>query len=243
VRRGADSVPAYFVSDVHLRLDRPGRARRFAQWVESLSPADPVTIVGDLCDFWFASRQRRADPMACAGLKALKGFAEQGGSITIMPGNHDVWLGPFYEKALGARFVGEPLEVQAFGLRVHLVHGHLLGARGRWKAALESRVFLRAFELVPGRLAHGLEARLEQSDARWRAESDRRHLEVYRCYADKLVDSADVVVFGHIHRPCDDPSRKPRLFVLGGWRSGESYLKIDESGPILVVGADQLEPP
>ena len=125
-------MPAYFVSDVHLRLDRPERSRRFARWVEGLRPGDPLVIAGDLCDFWFASRQRRADPLACEGLRALADFRARGGSTTIMPGNHDTWLGPLYERALGARFVPEPLEVEAYGRRVHLVHGHLLGARSAW---------------------------------------------------------------------------------------------------------------
>jgi UDP-2,3-diacylglucosamine hydrolase len=236
-------VPAYFVSDVHLRLDRPERARRFARWLERLAPSDPLTIVGDLCDFWFASRQRLADPMTCAGLKALRAFADQGGSITILPGNHDVWLGSFYEQSLRARFVHEPFEVQAFGLRVHLVHGHRLGARSRWKGALESQTFLRAFAHVPGPLARGLEAMLEQSNEQVRARSDRRHLEVYRRYADQLANRADLVVFGHIHHPHDDRSRPPRLIVLGCWLVGESYLKIDEQGASLVVEEGQVNRP
>jgi UDP-2,3-diacylglucosamine hydrolase len=243
MRRGALPVPAYFVSDVHLRLDRPDRALRFARWVERLSADDPITIAGDLCDFWFASRQRHADPMACPGLKALRAFTARNGSITIMTGNHDLWLGSFYEQTLGARLVREPLDTQVYGLRVHLLHGHLLGAGSLWKAALESRMFLRTFRLLPDGLAGRLEDLLEQSNEQRLAESDRRHLKAYHRYADQIGDRADLVVFGHIHRPRDESSRQPRLIVLGGWRTGQSFLKIDDSGATLVVGTDHQEPP
>ncbi len=50
---------------------RPARSgRRLARLVDRLGPEDSLTIVGDLCDFWYAARQHRADPMDCAGLAA-----------------------------------------------------------------------------------------------------------------------------------------------------------------------------
>src|SRR3712207_6912867 len=63
-----------------------------------------------------------------------------------------------FRSALGARFVPGPRDVELFGLRVHLVHGHRLGARRAWKGVMEGRAFLRAFGLAPDPLARGLEA-------------------------------------------------------------------------------------
>jgi UDP-2,3-diacylglucosamine hydrolase len=235
-------VPAYFVSDVHLRLDRPDRGQRFAQWVSRLLPSDTLVIAGDLCDFWFASRQRGRglDPLLCPGLKALAQRVSQGGSVSIMIGNHDPWLGPFYEEVLGARLVAEPFELEAHRLRVHLVHGHLLGARSFWKAAMESRAFLLGFGLAPGFVARGLERLLKQTNDLRRAASDRRHLAMYRRYADQLEGRTDLAIFGHIHRPHDDSSRPVRMVVLGSWTRGSSYLMIDDKGPTLVsqIGTD-----
>jgi UDP-2,3-diacylglucosamine hydrolase len=141
---------SHFASDIHLRLDRPDRGRRFAAWVGTIDPADPLYIVGDLCDFWYSSRQRRRDPMACDGLRALAEYSNRGGALTVLLGNHDTWLGPQYERHLGARLAPETLEVELFGLRVHLSHGHLVGGRGRLKSFMEGRVFLNAFAAIPG---------------------------------------------------------------------------------------------
>jgi UDP-2,3-diacylglucosamine hydrolase len=228
-------VAAYFVSDVHLRLDQPDQGRRFARLVDTLAPDDSLVIAGDLCDFWFASRQRRGDPRSCPGLAALASFRSRGGSLTIMPGNHDLWLGSLYEQALGARFVQEPLEVVAYGYRIHLVHGHLLGARSIWKAGMESRMFLHAFGWMPSRVADRLEACLDQSNDRRLARTEARYLEAYRRYAEGLAGRADLVVCGHIHRPRDEPGGRPRLVVLGGWLAGSSYLRVDEVGAAAVV--------
>jgi UDP-2,3-diacylglucosamine hydrolase len=228
-------VAAYFVSDVHLRIDRPDRGCRFARLVESFAPEDTVVIVGDLCDFWFASRQRDADPLTCPGLRALAAFRSRGGSVTIMPGNHDLWLGPFYEQVLGVRFVQEPLELEAYGLRLHLVHGHLLGGRSVWKAVMEGRTFLHTFRLLPGAPARRLEKLLYLANEKRRAMSDERHIAAFRRYADGITHHVDLVVCGHIHTPRDDTSRRPRLVVLGGWLRGTSYLRIDESGAVAVV--------
>jgi UDP-2,3-diacylglucosamine hydrolase len=231
-------VAAYFTSDVHLRLDRPERGRRFARWVGRLDPADALFIVGDLCDFWFASRQRRGDPLGCPGLRAVTEFRGRGGAVTILPGNHDASLGPFFETTLGARFVPGTLDVELFGLRVHLVHGHHLGGRSAWKGVMESRAFLRAYGLVPTPLARGMEALLEASNDRGRSASDRRHLAVYRRYAQRQAGRADLVVFGHIHHPTDEAEARPRLVVLGSWHRGTSFLKVDAAGATLRFRAD-----
>ncbi|HWE38673.1 MAG TPA: UDP-2,3-diacylglucosamine diphosphatase [Isosphaeraceae bacterium] len=227
---------SYFASDIHLRLDRPDRGHRFAAWVRTIDPADPLTIVGDLCDFWYASRQRRDDPMACPGLRALAEYSGRGGTLTILPGNHDTWLGPHFERHLGARVVPNPLELDAFGLRLHLTHGHLVGGRGPLKSLMEGRAFLHAFGAVPGPLARGLETVLDRSNDRNLPASTRKHMNAFRRYASRLDPAIDLAVFGHVHRhPIDDDSGRPRWIVLGDWLHGSSYLTIDAAGARLTV--------
>ncbi len=220
-------MATYFASDVHLRIDRPERSRRFAALVETLDARDSLIIVGDLCDFWFASRQRGLDFRMCAGLSATRDFVDRGGSLTIIAGNHDLRLGPFYEQMLGGRFLADSLSIETEGIKVHAIHGHLLGARSPWKGIMESRWFLDAFRLIPERVATALERKLDASNDVHRARSDRRHLEVYRRYAESLTNVAEIVVFGHIHQPRDETIRaKTRIIVLGGWILGSSRLKI-----------------
>ncbi|WP_435005318.1 UDP-2,3-diacylglucosamine diphosphatase [Tundrisphaera lichenicola] len=219
-------MPDFFLSDVHLRLDEPERGHRLARVVDRLGSEDTLTIVGDLCDFWYAARQYRSDPMACAGLASLARFRQRGGPITILAGNHDAWIGPFYEQALGARFVPDTLEVEIQGRRILVAHGHRLGAHTPWKEVLKSRSFLNAFRLVPDPLADALGALLRKTNARNQDAFDRRGLAVYRSFADRQAEAFDVVILGHVHKPTNSEGR-PRLVVLGGWHRNSCYLVLD----------------
>lgn len=231
-------MAAYFASDVHLRLDRPERGRRLARFTGSLTAADSLVIVGDLCDFWHASRELGPGWPRCEGLRALAAFRARGGSLTVLSGNHDAWLGPYYERVLGVGLTPEPILVEPPGMRVHLVHGHLIGARPLWKAAMESRAFLKMFRSLPGLAAYRLGLVLDRSNVHSRALSEARHLAVYRPYARRLDDSIDIAVFGHVHTPLDQTIDGRRLVILGGWQERSSYLKVDETGARLVIEDD-----
>ena len=236
-------MPDYFASDVHLRLDRPERAFRFARWVDRLEPEDTLTIVGDLCDFWLVARQLDAATTACAGLRALAAFRSRGGEIAFLPGNHDVWLGPYLQRTLDAHLLVEPVRIERYGLRILLVHGHHQGSRPVWKGWMESRAFLEAFRRAPGPVARVLDRLLERVNDRGRAVSEHRHLAAFRQFADRQAGSADLVVFGHLHRTVDDTTTPPRMVVLGGWQRQSSYLRVDASDASLIVEADPASMP
>ncbi|MDR3637325.1 MAG: metallophosphoesterase family protein [Isosphaeraceae bacterium] len=226
-------MPVFFTSDVHLRLDRPERATRFARWVDCLAGSDTLWVVGDLCDFWAAARQRDSQTEGCPGLRSLAHFRARGGALHIIAGNHDLWMGPLYERVLGVPFVPEPVDIVVQGLRVRLVHGHLLGARRLWKAWMESRTFFRGYAGLPAALARPLDGLLEQTNQHGRLASEERHLEVFRRYAAEQSAESDLVVIGHVHRPVEELRGGYHLIVLGGWHDRANYLRIDEAGATL----------
>jgi UDP-2,3-diacylglucosamine hydrolase len=236
-------VAHYFSSDVHLRFDCPDRDRRFRAWLDGVAPDDDLVLLGDLCDFWMGARCSAKELLRSESLQALAAFRRRGGSLAIMPGNHDAWLCPFYERELGARIIEEPHDLTIYGLRLRLVHGHLLGARRRWKSWMESRPFFDIFGRVPGPIAQALDRALTWRNHRGLFAEEERHLRVFRAYAAGCRASADLVVIGHVHRPVDEAQTNPRLIVLGGWQVHSSFLRIDEQGAQFHVQHDRGHSP
>lgn len=220
---------------MHLRLDRPDRGRRLARWVDGLGADDPLFLAGDTCDFWYATRQSHRGIDACEGLSALKRYTERGGPLTLMTGNHDHWLGEFYEKELGARLVTEPYQSEVCGLRLHVTHGHRAGGRQVWKAGMESRAFFDAFVATPTAVADNLDRLLTRSNDRGRQRDEERLVRIFQQYLDRARPDADVAIFGHVHSPLDFQASRHRVVILGGWHAGASYLRVDESGARLVI--------
>lgn len=221
-------MATYLASDIHLRCDRPERGFRLARLVDRLDPLDHLVVVGDLCDFWAASRQMPFTPSTCTGLKALVDFRQRGGRLTILAGNHDRWLESYYRDELSAEFLLGSLDVEASGLRIHAVHGHLLGARAVWKGPMESQAFLNGFRALPHGIARKFEEKLDQVNDQGRNKSNERFLEIYRGYAESMRDKADLVILGHIHLTHDSPSSQPRVIVLGSWHDQASYVRVYE---------------
>ncbi len=233
-------MPVYFASDMHLRHDRPDRARRLARWVDTLKADDALYLVGDVCDFWLASRERPIDVATSEGLRALANFRERGGALTVLVGNHDLWLGPDYEQILGATLAAEPLIVEAHGQRVWLAHGHRAGGREPWKACMESHAFFTAFAHFPDFLASRLDHRLESRNEAGRARDEARLVTIYQHRIARIDPTVDLAIFGHVHTPFDDPNSRPRLIVIGGWHDRTCYVRLDEAGTTHVVEPAQL---
>jgi len=231
-------VPHYFASDVHLRKDRPERDSRFHAWLDRLTPDDSLVIAGDLCDFWMGARRERDNPMNCASLQTLAEFRRRGGALAIMPGNHDEWLCPLYHVELGATIIAEPYNITLHGIRVRVVHGHLLGARRIWKSWMETHTFFDAFSCIPDPIAKALDRVLQSRNLHGLKADEERHMKVFRQYAAQCRGTADLVVIGHVHQPADDISGDPRLVVLGGWQRHSSFLRIDEKGATLHIEHD-----
>jgi UDP-2,3-diacylglucosamine hydrolase len=236
-------VADYFLSDVHIRLDRPDRDARLLRFLDRLEPGDRLFIVGDLCDFWFASQQRHHPDAVTPGLLALKRFAERGGPLVLLLGNHDAWLGEFYRRQLGVEITEEPLEVESYGLTLRLEHGHRNKGKRFWKAMLEGPTFFEVFSRLPHPVARLAQRLLEHVNDRTRDAADRQMIAAYETFVGTLRPAPDLAVFGHVHRVHDARRGPTRVVVLGDWFEGICFLRIDERGAEHVCTADVARQP
>lgn len=203
---------------------------RFASFVDRLTADDGLTIVGDLCDFWLASRQRHRDPDGCEGLRSLAAFRDRGGRPVVLLGNHDGGLAACYRAWFGATILPEPQVVESHGLRLHLVHGHRVGARKAWKAAMEREAFLHAFGALPGPVADAFRAGLDRQNLRDLEATHGRHLDRFRRLVAERSEHADLFLFGHVHERFDEQVGDRRLIVVGDWFRHSPFIRVDGRG-------------
>jgi UDP-2,3-diacylglucosamine hydrolase len=245
---------ALFIADLHLTPARPegGAAlRRFLD--ERRGTFDALFVMGDLFDVWVGPAHLRL-PDYRAELAALRRLAEAGVRVVIFKGNRDFLFGPpgTLTRALGAEVVSDYL-VESFGPhRAYLCHGDLLCAGDhRYQAmrkVLRSRLVSAVAEAVPPAVSLRLAAGARQvsraeiaAKARDGVRMDLCPKTLARVFAGRgdlartglgrFTGECDTLVCGHIHRPgirdMDVSGRPRRVYVLGPWDAGPSWLEWD----------------
>ena len=98
-------MATYFISDIHLGLGKRDEERekeqRLLEFLTSIkSSAEQLFIVGDLFDFWF--EYKTVIPKGFhRTLAALQEFTDRGIPVHYLAGNHDFWMGNFFQDELG----------------------------------------------------------------------------------------------------------------------------------------------
>ena len=236
----------YFVSDLHLGLDpdtEEALQRKFINFLRSIpDDAEGLYLLGDIFDFW--AEYKTVIPKGYTRvLGALAELADRGIEVRFMRGNHDYWIGDYFEKELGITTVlEEPQVVTLAGKQFCLAHGDALGNHSvpflfiTWM--FRNPLCIALMKLLPPkwvtRFAH-----------RWSASSRLKHSESpyqFRGRDDRLYKYAnrfgkhqpiDYYVFGHIHSPAQiSVASGGRLMILGDWIDHADYLALDSEGEV-----------
>lgn len=117
----------YFASDFHLGApdleSSIAREKRIVKWLNNISKdAQALVLVGDLFDFWF--EYKKAIPKGnIRFLGQLANMADQGISIIIFVGNHDLWLKNYLKEQIGATIIHQPQSFSIASKRFYIAHG------------------------------------------------------------------------------------------------------------------------
>lgn len=121
----------YFASDFHLGVPNNERSRQrelqLIQWLDQVSKdAKEIYLVGDLFDFWF--EYKKAIPKGFVRFQAkLAELCDNGISIHVFTGNHDMWMFNYLTEELGVTMHREPVTREWNGKRFFIGHGDGLG--------------------------------------------------------------------------------------------------------------------
>jgi UDP-2,3-diacylglucosamine hydrolase len=229
----------YFVSDAHLGISLAGydnRQKALLSFFEEVSrDGEALYIVGDLFDFWIEYKHA-IRPEYFIVVSRLRNLVESGTQVHYLAGNHDFALGPFLRDTVGLHIHQEHFETVIQGKKVHLYHGDGLikkdvGYRVL-KKILRNPFYQRLYKLLhPGigvPLALFFSGNSRKMLSNWLTEEK---LEEYRQHAQKYLETSDIVIFGHTHRPEIRKYGEKIYINTGEWIRKYTFAKM-ENGEI-----------
>jgi len=227
---------AYFISDAHLGIESPGKEEKkktaLLSFLEGVSnDGSALYILGDLYDFWFEYKSGVSSVDQTIA-DALSRLSSKGIDISYIAGNHDYWLGSFWEK-MGVRVSREPMTVDIQGKTVFMAHGDGLGGVEpgylllKW--LLRNKTSIAVYSRLGRAVGNGLAVMVSKLS---RAKSNRavpRMTEGLLRYAmTKFKEGCDIVICGHIHNPTLIEEEDRIFCLLGDWMEHFTYGRMED---------------
>jgi UDP-2,3-diacylglucosamine hydrolase len=233
---------ARFISDLHLRAERPDLTERFAGFLADTAAADveALFILGDLFEYWIGD-DNLADPFNAQVCELLRGLADQGTPIFFIAGNRDFLIGEAFAMAAGIKLIDD-VEIVAIGdTRTLLMHGDTICTDDI--PYQEFRQMVRGREWQSAFLARPLaERRAEVATLRRRSAvaMEGKTAAIMDANADAIraaltTHGCTRLIHGHTHRPGHEviqlESGSAERWVLSDWDTGRGdALEIGASG-------------
>jgi len=229
-------MPVYFISDVHLGLgDRQAERQkedRLLAFLQGILPkTEELCILGDLFDFRF--EYATVIPKGFhRTLTALQAFTDRGIPVHYIAGNHDFWMGDFFQKELGVHMYLDPCELTLGGKRVFMHHGDGLAPRDTGyrmiKPVLRNRLAIRLYRLLHPDIGVPLARGSSRTSRAYTSNKDYGEEEgMLELATKKFTEGCDIVVMGHRHRPHIEQIDKGTYVNLGDWISFHTYAVLD----------------
>ncbi len=232
-----NGMKAYFISDLHLGAREIENKEQQEAYVMALfeqveKDATHLFIVGDFFDFWYEYRTvipKQYFPILCV----LQRLREKGIEMHYLAGNHDFFLGSFFDRYLNVHTHADDFSIELQGKNFYLFHGDGLDPSDKGyrvlKRILRSRLNQKLFRLIHpdfgirlAKLVSGTSRKYNTIDTQARSE------EVYFAFArERFAEGYDYVVMGHRHNPLVHEIEGKKYVNLGDWIYHYSYAVFD----------------
>lgn len=232
----------YFSSDNHLGAPNQSeslpREKKFVQWLDEVKgDAAAIFLLGDLFDFWF--EYKKVVPKGFVRvLGKLAEISDSGIPIYFFVGNHDLWMGDYFEKELNIPVYHDPKEFEFNNKSFFIGHGDGKGPgdKGykRMKKVFVNPISKWFFRWLHPDLGVRIAQHLSVKNKLISGDEDKEFLgeerEWLALYAKRKLETKhyDYFIFGHRHLPMEiNVGKKSAYFNLGDWISHYSYGVFD----------------
>ncbi len=225
------------VADTHFR-DRslPGEADRrdrFIRFLDATPKHACLVLLGDIFDFYFEYRsvvpQRFIDIYA-----ALARTTDRGVDARFVGGNHDYWVGAFFERDLRIRLHDKEIRFDVQGRKVVLAHGDLVMPRDYGYKILKSVIRNRAviaasrwihpdlLDAIAGGVAHGSRTYFHVAQEK-RARAVEQH-----AWDHFFQRGNNAFVMGHVHYPMHETRDGKEFLIVGDWIEHNTFARLTD---------------
>lgn len=227
----------YCISDAHLAIKNSKKEKQKEEKLKLFldkvkdERADLI-IDGDFFDFYFEYNSvipRRYFEI----LAKLKEIIDSGVVVRFVTGNHDFWVGDFFEEDLGIKVYKKSLKLRFYDKKIFIAHGDGLGrfdlGHLLLQILLRQPINITLFSLLHPDIAYAL-GRWVSKMSRKKSSNNRKFSLIghpLRRFAHDMWDKGfDAVILGHIHYPYLENNGGKVFGIIGDWIDKFSYIRI-----------------
>ena len=231
----------YFCSDNHLGSPNRNlsleREKIFITWLDQIKiDAQAIFFLGDLFDFWF--EYKKVVPKGFTRLFGkLAELSDSGIELFFFVGNHDCWIGNYFEDELGINVFHKKVDLNIDNYNILIGHGDGLGPGDNkykfLKLLFRNPILKKLFSFVHPDIGISLGKFLSQKnkiisgDEKVFESEDKEMLFSY-CKNVLKTKYYHFFIFGHRHIPLElDLGNNSKYFNTGDWITHFSYLVYD----------------
>jgi len=231
----------YFCSDNHLGSPNRNlsleREKIFITWLDQIkTDAQAIFFLGDLFDFWF--EYKKVVPKGFTRLFGkLAELSDSGIELFFFVGNHDCWIGNYFEDELGINVFHKKVDLNIDNYNILIGHGDGLGPGDSkykfLKLLFRNPILKKLFSFIHPDIGISLGKFLSQKnkiisgDEKVFESEDKEMLFSY-CKDVLKTKYYHFFIFGHRHVPLElDLGNNSKYFNTGDWITHFSYLVYD----------------
>lgn len=205
----------FFASDFHLSYgpDRlmKEREKKILAWLDRVElTAGGIFLLGDIFDFWF--EYKHVVPKGFIRFQhRLASLVSKGIPVYFVPGNHDNWIGDYFEKELGLIVLPSFASFSVGEYKICLGHGDQVAASFAYRCVKKWVYNVRLFRWCVAQLPVDLLFRMTSALLANRRKRqvvsyqnvDNKAQVIHFCRAKiHAYQQHDYYVLGHFHAPC-----------------------------------------
>lgn len=231
----------YFCSDNHLGSPNKNlsleREKIFITWLDQIkTDAQAIFFLGDLFDFWF--EYKKVVPKGFTRLFGkLAELSDSGIDLFFFVGNHDCWIGNYFEDELGINVFYKKVDLNLDNYNILIGHGDGLGPGDNkykfLKLLFRNPILKKLFSFIHPDIGISLGSFLSQknkilSGSEKVFESEDKEMLFSYCKDVLKTKYYHFFIFGHRHIPLElNLGNNSKYFNTGDWITHFSYLVYD----------------